>query len=79
VTQEASDLLKKALALPEQDRAALAGVLIDSLDAPADASAEEAWNDEIARRIGDIDSGKTRTIPWEELRRRITTKLNDGK
>jgi hypothetical protein len=33
VTQEADDLLKKALTLPAEDRAALAGSLIDSLDA----------------------------------------------
>jgi putative addiction module component (TIGR02574 family) len=77
MTQEANDLLKKALALPPEDRAALAGSLIDSLDAPSDASVEEAWNDEIARRVREIDSGQAKTIPWTEIRRRISAKLSD--
>ncbi len=51
VTQEANDLLKRALELPSEERASLAGSLLHSLDTTLDASAEEAWNDEIARRI----------------------------
>ena len=58
MTQEADDLLKKALTLPAEDRAAMAGSLLESLEEPVDPSAEEAWNDEIARRIADLDSGK---------------------
>lgn len=77
MTQEANDLLKKALALPAEDRAALAGTLIDSLDEQADASVEEAWNDEIARRIAELDSGKAKTIPWVEIRRRVLAKLGE--
>jgi putative addiction module component (TIGR02574 family) len=77
MTHEANDLLKKALALPPEDRAALAGSLIDSLDTPSDASVEEAWNDEIARRIKEIDTGRAKTIPWTEIRRQISAKLSD--
>jgi hypothetical protein len=36
MTQEASELLQKALALSEKERAELAGSLIESLDATAD-------------------------------------------
>jgi putative addiction module component (TIGR02574 family) len=79
VTQEANDLLKKALELAAEDRAALAGILIDSLDTTADSSVEEAWNDEIARRILELDSGKTKTRSWTEVRRRISTKLGDDR
>jgi len=79
MTQEANDLLKKALALPADDRAALAGSLIDSLDPQADASVEEAWNDEVARRIEELDSGKAKTVPWAEVRRRVLLKLDDGR
>ncbi len=77
MTQEANDLLKKALALPAEDRAALAGTLIDSLDEETDESVEEAWNDEIARRIAALDSGKAKTIPWLEVRRRVLAKLGE--
>ncbi len=68
---------KKALALPAKDRAALAGSLIDSLDEQTDTSVEEAWNDEIAHRIEELDSGKAKTVPWTEVRRRISCKLGE--
>ena len=42
MTEEVSDLLKKALALPAEARAALAGSLLESLEDTVDASAEEA-------------------------------------
>jgi putative addiction module component (TIGR02574 family) len=79
VTQDADELLKKALTLPANDRATLAGSLIDSLEDVDEASAQNAWNDEIARRIEELDSGKAKTIPWDEVRRRVATKLDQGR
>ncbi len=76
MTQEVSELLKKALALPSEARAALAGSLLDSLDDTVDASAEEEWNHEIARRIQELDSGKVKPIPWAEARRQVSAILN---
>jgi len=77
VTQEADELLRKALALPAEDRAALAGSLIDSLDTTMDEATESAWGNEIARRIEELDSGKAKTVPWTEVRRRISSKLKN--
>ena len=81
MTHEATDLLKKALALPEEERAELAGSLLQSLDdTPEDPeSVEAAWNEEIARRIADLDSGKVKTVPWEEVHQRISSKLTHGR
>jgi putative addiction module component (TIGR02574 family) len=76
MTQEVSELLKKALALPPEARAALAGSLLESLDDTVDASAEEEWNQEIARRIQELDSAKVKPIPWAEARRQISVILN---
>ena len=76
MTEEVSDLLKKALALPAEARAALAGSLLESLEDIVDASAEEAWSQEIARRIEELDSGKVKPIPWAEARRQISATLN---
>jgi putative addiction module component (TIGR02574 family) len=76
MSQEVSDLLKKALALPAEARAALAGSLLESLDATVDESAEEEWNKEIARRIGELDSGKVKPVPWAEARRQVSAILN---
>jgi putative addiction module component (TIGR02574 family) len=81
MTQDATELLKRALALSEDERAELAGSLLESLDgAPEDpAAVEAAWNEEIARRIEDLDSGKAKTVPWGEVRERISSKLSHGR
>jgi putative addiction module component (TIGR02574 family) len=76
MTQEVSELLKKALALPQEARAALAGSLLESLDDTVDASVEEAWKHEIAQRIQELDSGKVKPILWAEARRQISALLN---
>ena len=73
---EISELLKKALALPAEARAALAGSLLDSLDDTVDQTAEEEWAREIARRIQELDSGKVKPIPWADARRQIAAILN---
>jgi len=76
MTAEVSELLKKALALPAEARAALAGSLLESLDETVDASAEEEWSQEIARRIAELDSGKVKPIPWPEARRQVSAILH---
>jgi putative addiction module component (TIGR02574 family) len=75
--QDVSELLKKVLALPVEARAAMAGFLLESLDDVVDASAEEEWNDEIARRIQELDSGKVKPVPWAEARRQISNILDE--
>jgi putative addiction module component (TIGR02574 family) len=66
-----ADILKEALRLPPEARAALAGSLLDSLDEPPDPDAESAWEAEIAARIREIDEGKVTLISWAEARVRI--------
>ncbi len=66
-----TDLLKEALKLPPEARAALAGYLLESLDQEVDEGAEAAWHAEIDRRLGELDSGKVKPIPWSEARRKI--------
>jgi putative addiction module component (TIGR02574 family) len=79
MSPDVSELLKKALALPPEARAALAGSLLESLDdEPADEGVEAAWNEEIKRRIEEIDSGKVQMIPYEEVRRRLAALLSDA-
>ncbi len=73
---EISELLKQALALPPEARSALANSLLESLDQEVDESAEEAWNQEIAHRIEELDSGKVKPIAWEDARRRISAILH---
>lgn len=70
--QDPSDLLKEALKLPPEARAALAGSLLDSLDQEVDEDAEAAWHAEIDRRLRELDSGTVKPVPWFEARRRIS-------
>ena len=71
VKADTSKLLERALKLPAEARAALAGSLIESLDETVDENAEAAWEEEIARRVRELDSGKAKTIPWSKARRMI--------
>ena len=57
--------------LEDNDRATLAGLLIESLEGPVDPDVEKAWAAEIERRWQEIESGKVKTIPWEEVKARL--------
>jgi putative addiction module component (TIGR02574 family) len=65
-------LLKQALQMPPEARAALAGSLLQSLDNEVDADAEAAWQIEIQKRLQELDSGSVSPIPWSEARRKIS-------
>jgi putative addiction module component (TIGR02574 family) len=80
MTPQVSELLEKALALSTQERGELAARLIDSLDdgSPED-GVEEAWQEEVQRRVDDIRSGRVQTIPGEQLRERLNARLLDGR
>jgi len=73
--RDAAEVLRDALALSPEVRAALVDSLIGSLDQEVDAAAEEAWRDEIYRRLQQIDSGAVHLIPWEDARRRLRSRL----
>jgi putative addiction module component (TIGR02574 family) len=71
-----SQLFKEALDLTEKDRAELAGLLIDSLDAEEGEGVEAAWISEVEGRLAALDKGHTKTIPWEEAKRQLLKNLN---
>ena len=75
MVRDAAEVLRDALALPPEARAALVDSLIESLDRVIDEGAEEAWLEEIYRRLQQIDSGAVQLIPWEDARRRLRTRL----
>jgi len=64
-------LLEEALALSAQERTDLAATLLDSLDEGEDEGVEDAWSEEIKRRVEDVESGNVKTVPWSEARKRI--------
>jgi putative addiction module component (TIGR02574 family) len=73
--REASQLLHEALELPPAERAALADSLLESLDADVDEGVEQAWRDEIERRIVSIDEGTAKLVPWEDVYARLRRRL----
>ncbi len=75
MSPEVSDLLKRALALPVDERAALANTLLDSLET-TNTSVQEAWDQEVARRISDLKTGKAITVPWRQLHRELLAMVN---
>ena len=71
MTSNAQRLLVDALQLSDDDRAELAGHLIESLDSGFDADASAAWDSEIGRRIEELDRGDVLPVKWPEARREI--------
>jgi putative addiction module component (TIGR02574 family) len=72
--RDAAEILKEALALPTEARAALAGSLLDSLDTDVDEDAEASWAIEVNRRVAELDSGAVKTVSWAEVRRRLAAR-----
>jgi putative addiction module component (TIGR02574 family) len=67
IMKTASTLTEQALQLTPKRRARLAHVLIQSLDTEIDPDAEQLWNDEIARRVQDIEMGRVKGIPASKV------------
>jgi putative addiction module component (TIGR02574 family) len=68
---ELRQLFREALELTDNDRATLAGLLIESLETEIDPDVEAAWAEEAERRWKEIESGTVKTIPWEEVRAKL--------
>jgi putative addiction module component (TIGR02574 family) len=73
--KDPAELLKDALTLPPEGRAELADSLLESLDQEVDEGVEQAWLDEIQKRLREIDTGAVAMIPWEEAERRLWAKV----
>ena len=66
---ELNRVIHDALELSDSERATLVGLLIESLEGgEPDTDVEAAWAAEAERRWQEIESGKVKTIPWEEVR-----------
>ncbi len=68
-------ITNEALALPVQQRAALAARLLSSLDVLSEAEIEPLWFQVAAQRAVEMDQGLSRRIPAEEVRRQANALL----
>ena len=71
-----TDVWKEAAELSDEDRATLAGLLIESLEGEPDLGVEAAWATEIEKRVAELDAGNVESIPWEQVRQRLLDRLN---
>lgn len=72
------ELEEQALRLPPNERGELIHRLIVSLDGNTHDSAEaiaQAWDDEIARRVADMDAGRVQWIPADEVMAKLRDKI----
>jgi len=67
---DAARVLEEALALTADERARIAHQLIHSLE-PEDADAAASWNEELRRRVDEIESGTADLEDWESVRVRL--------
>lgn len=71
MTMSLPEVEQAMLALNQSEIAALVHRGIQELDHGDDSASQEeidaAWRDELARRIDDIESGKVKTIPGDEV------------
>jgi len=79
MTTEVSKLLEQALSLSIQEQEALADSLISNLGGKVDSNVHAAWEEEIAKRIVDLNAGKAKTTPWAEIRDRNSAKLRNAR
>lgn len=63
MTAEVEHLLETLLQLPQEDRAAVAAVLTDSLEQGSLEEIDAAWIEEAKRRLERIRSGESTPVP----------------
>ena len=71
----AQDIISEALRLPKQARALLAEKLLESLDAGEEFEVSQEWQEEIRRRCRELDEGKAKLIPSDEVFDEVSRKL----
>jgi putative addiction module component (TIGR02574 family) len=75
---QVSEVLEKALTLSTKERGQLIDRPIESLDeGPVEDGVEEAWGQEIKRRVDEIRSGKAKMIPGEQVLRELAKEFPD--
>jgi putative addiction module component (TIGR02574 family) len=70
-------LEKEVLELPPRSRVRLAEKIMESIDDYATPELEAAWDDEIERRVKEIQSGAEKGIPAEDVMKEARRALNE--
>lgn len=68
-------LAEQAMKLPGESRARLADLLVESLDAEDLGRIDRLWLTEAKRRRDDVRAGHVKTIPGDEVRRKVRSAI----
>ncbi|SNY95771.1 addiction module protein [Halomonas sp. hl-4] len=76
-TAQLETITSEAMTLSERERAKLAHDLVASLDGIAEISVSEAWDEEICRRVNNLESGKTKSLEVSEALERARARIRN--
>ncbi len=76
-TAQLETFTSEAMTLSERERAKLAHDLVASLDGIAEISVSEAWDEEIFRRVNNLESGKTKSLEVSEALERARARIRN--
>lgn len=79
MTMPIQDIEAEALQLPPAERGRLIDRLMQSLEPEPDDTPEniaKAWDEEVARRIDEMDAGLTESIPYEQVRAELRARID---
>ena len=62
-----AEIQSAIMQLPPQDRAELRDWMLEKVPFEFDPAVEEAWDKEAKRRLDELDSGKVKAIPADEV------------
>lgn len=74
-TETLNRLRTQISTLSTTERAALAHEIIAGLDGVRDEAAAQAWDDEILRRMAQVETGQTELLTREALREEMRNRL----
>jgi putative addiction module component (TIGR02574 family) len=78
MTQNTEAIFQAALAMPPENRAALADKLLESLGPEDQKEIDDAWEREIEERVEAWEQGKMETYPAKEVLRPYLPDAKDG-
>ena len=68
-------VIEEALSLPADVRLSLVEKLLTSLNLPIDKEIDRLWAEEAERRVSQIEEGKAKLVPGEEVFAKLRAKL----
>ena len=75
MTDLVAELSERARSLAPEDRARLAEELLASLEGDQEPEVDAAWDEEIRKRIAEIEGGAVKLLPADEVFARVRRSL----